>query len=123
MEFVVGDDELLDDVDDDELEELDELDDELPDVEELWAVCVAIGGDIGELCSGLWLPSESSLGNELGGVSGKLKAWPLPARLAFGSILMFNLVMMRLLCDLSRLCDADERCIEPFWGEREEYFD
>lgn len=114
--MVAGDDELLDEVDEEDDEEDDELDEELPDVDELCAVCVDMGGDIGELCSGLWLPSESSLGNELGGVRGRLKACPLLARLAFGSILMFSFDMILLLCDLSRLWDADERCIEPFCG-------
>lgn len=117
---VVGDDEECEDEEDDDDEEEDELDEELPDVEELCACCVEMGGDIGELCSGLWLPSESSLGNELGGVGGKLKPCPPPVRLAFGSILMFSLDMRRLSrpnivwCVLSRLWDAGERCIEPF---------
>lgn len=68
--MLVGDDEFeLDDEFEEDEEE--ELDDELPDDDELCAV--EMGGDMGELCSGLWLPSESSLGRELGGVSGKLK--------------------------------------------------
>lgn len=37
-------------------------------------ICVD-GGDIGDKwCSGLWLPSESSLGNDEGGVGGKPNA-------------------------------------------------
>ena len=107
--------------DDDEDEEDDEeLDEELPEVEELWADCVPIGGDMGELCSGLWLPSESSLCRELAGVRGRLKPCPPAERLALGSILMFSLDMRRLSLpsivwwDLSRLWDAGERCVEPF---------
>lgn len=39
-------------------------------------VAVAIGDDIGDKrCSGLWLPSDSSLGKDDGGVGGKPKAF------------------------------------------------
>ena len=66
-------------------------------VAEVWA---AIGGDMGELCSGDWFPSESSLGREEGGVGGRPKLFvPLLPFVSevLGSILMFSLGISRLL--------------------------
>lgn len=52
------------------------------------------GGDMGEAwCSGLWLPSDSSLGSDDGGVGGSPKEAELEEDVDWGSILMFSLDM------------------------------
>lgn len=97
------------------------------------------GGDIGDAwCSGLWLPSDSSLGSDDGGVGGSPKE---EEDVDCGSILMFSLDMtifagccweamvvppevvqivlpfVRTSCWLlSRLCEAGVSWRVPFWN-------
>lgn len=74
---------------------------------------VGAGGDIGDkLCSGLWLPSESSLDKDDGGVGGSPKSMNKTKRYYFhqryeneiisldicGSILIFNFGINDILC-------------------------
>lgn len=57
------------------------------------ADAMTAGGDMGEAwCSGLWLPSDSSLGNDDGGVGGSPKEEEVED-VDWGSILMFSLDM------------------------------